>query len=383
MIKPKIDCSKLNAISPSMSAADVKARILSGKLKLYGASVTHGGCSPNDPDAAAKQFASFGMNHARFHHTEVADVRGMVAFADSLLSRGVRFSLSLASLLNQEYKDPRSFYPDLYAVKGNAADQLYLENLQRLHPLLSHRGCFLAVLTNEPCWAIQPNDARRFWLHWSKLLKGKYPNVLLSDCSNPDAPYGGVGGKMRPELFAQVAKLYDIATFHIYVSDAAADGKADNVVEEQHWRRVVDYHRVVGKQLIINEFGSYASNPHQGSNTAFVLMECLRRKYSATHYNWCDRPQHDDGGGNPYAILRDRFRQDLTLLGAHLFKYGGSTIEAKWGGDRKQRTSHYSQRFTNGFGDKSKVEVNISKTKRIIWGLDKTKPSQWLVQRGS
>lgn len=383
MIKPKIDCSKLNAIPPSLPAKEVKSQVLSGKLRLYGASVTHGGCAPNDPVAAARQFVSFGMNHARFHHTEVADVKGMVAFADALLARGARFSLSLASMLDEQNKNPASFFRDLYAVKGSRADQIYLENLQRLHPLLSHPGCFLAVLTNEPCWAIHPEDAERFWLHWSKLLKSKYPNLLFSDCSNPDAPYGGGNGRMRPQEFAKVARLYDVGTFHIYVSDAAADGKADNVVEEQHWRRVVEYARAIGKPLIINEFGSYPSNPHQGSNTAFILLECLRRKFSATHYNWCDRPQHDAGGGNPYAILRDPFRQDLTLLGAHLFKYGGATIEAQWGGDKGQRTAAYSQKFTSGYGDRTKVEVNISKTKKITWGLDKTKPSQWLVQRGS
>lgn len=372
LIKPPIDCSKLNPISPSFSKATVANRLLSGQLVLHGVSVTHGGCAPADPVFAAEQIASFGINHVRLHHVLGIDVMAMRRFADELHARGIRFSLSLASQVDQWGK-PDDFFPALYSCKDPASTKVWRDEVCRLAPLLNHPACMFAVLTNEPCNRIQPADADRFWNFHIAELRASFPGVLFTDCSNPDAWFHEEKYTSRTVGFGQVARQYDLAGAHMYGDDPRATGTGSYIEQPDYWKRILEFGQTAGRPMIINEFGSYASNPHQGSNTAFVMLEARSRGWSVTHYNWCDRPDHDAGGGNAFAILRDPFRQYLTVLGAHLCKYG-SPAESEWAGKK------YAAAWSKGYGDRTRVEIQTSPTKRLVFGLEKTQRWQWLLR---
>lgn len=376
MITPRIDLSKLNAIPAPQTAKSLRASILRGTRRMYGSSVTHGGCAPYDPDMAAAQFVRFGQNHARLHHLEAVkdkDLPRVLAFMDALYKRGARCSVSITSLVAKEQaRYAGDFYADLYS--GNeSAEKVYAANLERVRPLLIHPGCFMASLCNEPTSRISPDMAQTFWQKWSPTIRKINPDIILTDGGDPDAWYHGQAYTSRTADFAQVAQNYDVGTAHMYGDDPAASGKGSWVEQPDYWRRILEFRAASGRPLFVNELGSYATNPNQGSNLAFAMLEAMRLGASVTHYNWCDRAEHDDKGNNAYAVLRDPKRLILMLLGAYLCKYGEKDALAVWQG------KGYGCQWSKGFGDRERVEIQVSKTKRLIFGLDKDEP--WLLVR--
>ena len=374
MITPPIACPSIK-ISTYTSPATFRNQILAGKT-LHGASLTDGALNPVDPVAAAMTFASFGFNHARFHHGEWQDVGQMVYFADQLHLRGVRFSVGLADKLGEKYPSGiEGFKRDLLDQVPEAED-LYVSNIIRMGPLLRHKGCFMCCLSNETAhlkWdgRYAPEKAQRFWDKWSPVVRDMNPNLLLTDC--PD-------GTDQFDTFSLVARNYDVCTLHFYNGDGNANGTADYIREGWNWKVVNSYHDWTGrKPLFINEFGSYDSNPNQGRNTTFVLLECLRRRYSATHFSFGSNEGCWSGeGGDKFTICNSPIRRNLALLGAYLNKYGVKDGEAYWNGDRDQRDGKYRYVCPNVFADENHVKIRVSSTKTLVWGLDKNQSWQWL-----
>ncbi len=372
MISPRVNCSSLNKISPTTSAAYFRSSILNGTRRLHGASLTDGAVNPIDYVTAAIKFTEFGFNHARFHHTEWQDVGRMEAFANELGNRGCRFSIGLADKLGEKYHGGiDGFKIDLYN-QVPEAETLYLQNLERLTPLLRNRFCFLVVLCNEAAHLVTPALARRFWLKWSPIVRAINPNLLLSDCSDPQTDTPG---------FAEVAKLYDVATYHYYNSDGNADGQGNNIYEGWNWRIANWYADICGKRMIINEFGSYASNPHQMSNIAFVMLQCLRYGWSCTHFSFASNEEGWMGkGGDKFTIVNDPCRHSLAILGVYLLKYGKSGGKAFWGGDVNQWSSVYQYAGGNAMGNESYAQVKVSDTKTLIWNFNRDEFWNWLVR---
>ena len=369
MITPPIDCASLNRISLYTSAATFRAQVLAGKC-LHGASLTDGALNPLDPVGAAACFASFGFNHARFHHGEFQHVGQMVYFADQLLLKGVRFSVGLADKLGEKYVSGiEGFKRDLLDQVPEAED-LYVANIIRMGPLLRHKGCFMAVLSNEPFHLSTPEKSRRFWLKWSPVVRDMNPTLLLTDGGDPQVNI--------PE-YGEVAKLYDIAVFHLYGSDGNADGTSNLIYEGWHTRIANWYADICGKRMIVNEFGSYASNPHQMSNIAFVMLQCLRYGWSCTHFSFASNEEGWSGtGADKFTITNDPCRHSLAILGAHLNKYGAKGGYCEWGGDTEQWGTTYKYVCPNVWADENHVKVRVSSTKTLVWGLDKNQEWQWL-----
>lgn len=351
----------------STTKTSLRNRLNAGTIQLSGVSTCFNASAPDDPVAAAAELASYGLDHIRIHHSEQCDLKKMLAFLDEIKAWGMFASICLADSLHEQFHTPNVFKNVLYQ-KDPKAEALFMSNLMRLSEVLDHPALFLAVLVNEGGWHTTPELADAFWKKWAKIIKCAHKNLLLSDCPLPIMhPFD----QDRFDKFGMVAGQYDLTTGHYYVSDEKANGTKDNLLDWQ-WPKFVEYAKKTGRPFILNEFGSYKSNPHQGSNIMFVLAECKRHGFSATHFDYSDQPNYSWlSWGSAYSITKDEFRKALTHMGVNLFKYGGRSLNSSWKG------SEYTHEFENAYADRNHVWIRVSKTKELVYTLDKEKPRLW------
>jgi hypothetical protein len=366
-----------NRIATTSSAATMRTAVLNGKI-LYGVNITDEGNAPIDPVFAATYLSYFGINWVRFHHIDVGLANGwwtidrLLAFADALYAKGIRFSIDGASKLGELYPSGTDgFRRDLYDGVG-AATTLYQANIARITPLLRHKGCFLACLVNEGAHLTTAAKALTFWNTWSPVFRAINPNLLLSDtpdgCDQGEAPDWGAPWR-------DLASHYDVILCHYYNSDGYATGTGNNIFDGWNFNHVTQYDGV-GKRVFIQEFGSYESNPYEGSNIAFVMMEARRRGYSTCQFSFASNLGGWAGSDNdPFTIVGDPIRFKLLLFGGYLNKNVLAPYTVVWGGDTGQWSSSYSFTGSNAHANQDYCQVGS-----YVWTWDKNKPWIWLVK---
>jgi hypothetical protein len=373
-IAPKLSCTSLN----KFGTTSIRSAVLSGSRRLYGVNVTDGACAPSDPFTAATLLSSYGFNWVRLHHVDRGLKEGwftvaqVLAFEDALYAKGIRCSVDGTSKLGEVYSRPLpdgsaisgldAFKRDLYDANP-VAEALYKENLDRITPILKHKATFMACLVNEGGHLTTPGNALTFWQKWSPEFRKINPDLLLSDtpdgCDQGQAPDWG-------EPWRKLAVNYDLILCHYYNSDGWANGQGNNIFDGWNWGHVTQYDGL-GKRILVQEFGSYKSNPYEGANIAFVLLECLRRGYGSCQFAFATNEAAYRGlSADVFTMTNDPLRLDLALLGAYLVKYGSLGGLASWGGDTGNWGGAYSYTCPDVVGTESYVLV-----KGYLWQLDK------------
>jgi hypothetical protein len=358
----------------------IRGYILNGK-KLYGVNVTDGACAPRDPSRAASLLASFGVNWVRLHHIDRGlregwwSVGGILNFMDALYANGIRVSVDGTSKLGEIYPSGQEgFKRDLYAGNRNA-EKLYAENLDRIKPLLRHRACFMVCLVNEGAHMTSPSQARRFWQRWSPRFRSVNSDLLISDCPDAASEQGE-----RFQQYRQLAKSYDVVLCHYYNSDGSAQGHGNNIFDGWNWYSVLNFGKGLHKPVMIQEFGSYRSNEHQGSNLAFVHYESIRRNFSTCEFSFASNEDGwHGGGGDPFTICNDPLRLHLLTMGAYLYKNARKPFDVHWSADTEGKWGNEYHFQANGIaGNDQRLKVGS-----YVWTWDKTRPSAWISRANS
>lgn len=306
----------------------IRKRVLTGK-PLHGVNLTHTGNIPDDPHKLGADLASHGVNWARLHHLEYLtdeQIARLPGIMDILYSYGIIFSVDGCSLIGEPTGYGIDGFKQALYNEDSIAMKMYANNLSRNHAIITHPATFMCCLVNEGAHMTTPEKAERFWIRWSQYFRNISPKLLLTDC--PD-------GFTHGHDFWEVAKsLYDVVSVHYYNDDGAGNGKGNNIYDGWNWRIVFEYMEFVGKKLFLQEFGSYKSNPHQGSNHAFVLAECLRLGISPCWFCYSDGASQyvNPNPDNVFSIVSDELRMRLLTLGGMLTKYGTKGGEVNWGG---------------------------------------------------
>lgn len=375
------DISPVFPVSNRITAkGSIRNYILNGK-KLYGVNLTDGACAPQNPAAAANLLAAYGINWVRLHHIDRGlregwwSAQSIVRFMDALYANGIRVSVDGASKIGEIYPSGQEgFKRDLYGGNRNA-ERLFAENFDRIRPILKHRACFMVCLVNEGAHMTSPSQARKFWQEWSPRFRSVNPDLLISDCPDAAAEQGD-----RFQQYRQLAKSYDVVLCHYYNSDGSAQGHGSNIFDGWNWYSVLNFGKGLHKPVMIQEFGSYRSNEHQGSNIAFVHYESIRRNFSTCEFSFASNEEGwHGGGGDPFTICNDPLRLHLLTMGAYLYKTAHKPFDVHWSADNEGKWGNEYRFQAKGIsGNDQRLKVGA-----YVWTWDKTRPSAWMKRAGT
>lgn len=371
MITPPFTVS--NKIPVTTSPATFRKQVLAGK-RLIGVNVTDGGCAPSDPVAAAKLLASYGVNWVRLHHIDRGLVEGwwtvdqILAFMDAGVQNGIRFSVDGCSKLGELYSG--DFKKDLY--EGvDAAKTLYLKNVDRITPILKHRGCWGLCLVNEPANRLShetgPELVKAFFQEMAPIFRAINPLLALTDASDAWAQFD------HPSPYAEAASLYDWLSIHDYNGgeDFGPSGKGSWVGEGwPTWkiRLFVGRTRELAGRFVpvmIQEFASYNVNRFYVANEIFIQTIAALEGWSTCQFAFATNQDCWDGKGQDvYATVTDASRLKTLLYGAYLLKnQTGLALDhwdgtlGKWGPNIKVSGSRVS------------MDQNNARVNSYVWNL--------------
>jgi hypothetical protein len=381
-LSPAISCSTLNRLGKT----SIRSKLLAGKT-LYGCNLTNEAPFYPDPAMVSALIAAYGFNWVRLHHIDYLILNGkytvgqLVAFLDFLHARGIKVSLDGFSLMQELYTEG-NFKVDL-CNGGEAAEKLYYTYFRMMEPVLRHPSVFMVCLANETAALITPKVAEMFWDKWAPQFHAVNNELLLTDC--PD----GVAQNELIEFADLARRKYDLGGIHYYNSDGEGNGTGNNVFDGWNWLEVLAYAEMCGKPIMVQEFGSYRSNPNQGVNHAFVMAECVRNGFSSCQFAFAHGPGGFFDGDDPtnvYGLTADPLRRILALLGAHLYRYGAEGGDIEWGALRLNKAGDnwdwgYDYRWESGpvLVTQDYAEV-YNGSKLIRWEWDKSKPERWLLR---
>lgn len=366
-----------NKISPSTSPASFRRSVLAGK-RLIGVNVTDGACAPDDPVAAAKLLASYGINWVRLHHVDFGILAGwwtvekVVAFQDALYAVGIRTSLDGFSKLGEKYPGgndqfKRDLMTDMYTAR-----RLYEQNLERITPLLQHKGCFMFCLANECAWACETADiAKEFWEWASPKARAINPLLIVTDL--PDAYVHG-------PKFVPVVALHDLGCLHTYLGteDFASAAKPNWTSEFWNWNAVRWFRDMVrdlrpDMKFLIQEFGSWSVNPHYAQNLVFLQTMAAVEGMSTCFY--CFASNSYEKTEDKYAAVRDPMLLNMILFGAYLSKNMTGLRIPYWAGYQNKGESRFE-----ALGEKAAIHQDRAVINSYIWTWRADAPWVWLVK---
>ncbi len=369
-----------NRVTASTSASTFRQQILDGK-RLIGVNVTDSGCAPIDPVAAARLLKSYGINWVRLHHIDRGLREGwwtvpqIIAFMDAGKAEGIRFSVDGASKLGEVY--PGDFKRDLYLAVP-AAEALYLENIQKITPILQHSSCFMDCLVNEGASHTTPALAKAFFLKWAPVFRKINPNLLLTDAS--DAWSLGE----HPNPYAEAAGLYDVLTPHDYGGgeDFGPAGGGTWIGEGWiHWKLrlfVARARELAMRKLpvLVQEFGSYAVNRFYGANEMFLQVMAALEGWSTCLFAFVTNQDGWIGKSvDKYAAVTDQLRLNMLLLASYLSKNAGGLKLDHWDGT----TGQWGPNFRVS-GDKVEITQDYARIGSYIFTWNPQMRWVWLVK---
>lgn len=349
---------------------------------MVGANITAGALKQDDPKAYAKWCASYGINTVRFHHWDIAVAEGrlteddLIKLADALLAEGIRFSIDVFTEIGLKYPSGQDqFKRDLMGLDPEAI-RFWISNIRTIERLIKHKGCWLVCLSNECAWACVSESQMLEWWDWASGVINKInPLVLITDAS--DAHTQSKDGKPK---FAKVCAMHDIPSMHLYLGkeDFTDESNPDWTTESWNFngaRMHVDYvqwYRNDAKQpkaqFFIQEFGSWAKNPHYAHNIVFLTV-------MANFYGWstCQFALDTGSDTDKYAMKNDKLLMNLLLLQTSLAK---KKLDIEyWAGFENQNAS-----FLSAVGDKVSINQDFAQIGDKLWSWDKETPWLWLVR---
>jgi hypothetical protein len=373
-VAPKFTVS--NKIALTSTTKTLVNAILNGKT-LSGVNVTDGACAPQNPVAAASLISSYGVNWVRLHHIDRGLAEGwwtvpqILAFEDALYDKGIRVSVDGMSKLGELYSG--DLKKDLYDQNPNA-EALYRQNLERIKPILQHKATFMVDMVNEGYHVTTALKALAFFLKWEPYFKGVNPDLLLTDCADAD------GGN------TETAKHYGVVIIDFYggfEDFTNLDVKPNWIFEGWNFRGIRDYVKATGKQVMIQEYGSYKVNPHQGANEAFLLTMAAKENWSVNMFAFATNEEGWTGASTDrYAATNDPLQLYILLLQSYLLKNKQGTVVDYWGGDTWDSVANnwrwdnrYAVHGTNFVGTENYIKIN-----NYLWTWNQGAPWVWLVK---